>query len=83
MSKKFVITENKKNQIKSLYNINEDMLSYFMSIIKSEMINALKNPNVCGFWVEPIQGEAGVFVPQEGYLKKAQELCKSTSSINC
>jgi hypothetical protein len=45
MSKKFLITENEKNQIKSLYNINEDMLSDFMSIIKSEMINALKNPN--------------------------------------
>ncbi len=37
---------------------------------------ALKNPNVCGFWVEPIQGEAGVFVPGSGYLKKAEQLCK-------
>lgn len=37
---------------------------------------ALQNPNVCGFWVEPIQGEAGVFVPGSGYLKKAEELCK-------
>ncbi len=36
---------------------------------------ALQNPNVCGFWVEPIQGEAGVFVPEDGYLAKAQELC--------
>lgn len=36
---------------------------------------ALKNPNVCGFWVEPIQGEAGVFMPEDGYLAKAQELC--------
>lgn len=36
---------------------------------------ALQNPNVCGFLVEPIQGEAGVYVPQNGYLKKAQELC--------
>ena len=43
MSKKFLITENEKNQIKSLYNINEDMLSDFMSIIKSEMIKVLKN----------------------------------------
>ena len=36
---------------------------------------ALQNPNVCGFWVEPIQGEAGVFVPQDGYMRMAQELC--------
>ncbi len=36
----------------------------------------LANPNVCGFWIEPIQGEAGVYVPQEGYLKAAEELCK-------
>ncbi len=31
---------------------------------------------VAAFFVEPIQGEAGVFVPAEGYLKKAQEICK-------
>ncbi|MBC5774395.1 ornithine--oxo-acid transaminase [Pontibacter sp. KCTC 32443] len=38
---------------------------------------ALKeNPNVCGFLVEPIQGEAGVMVPDEGYLAKCHALCK-------
>lgn len=37
---------------------------------------ALQNPNVCGFWVEPIQGEAGVYVPGSGYLAKAHELCE-------
>ena len=37
---------------------------------------ALAQPNVAGFLVEPIQAEAGVFVPDEGYLKKAAELCK-------
>jgi ornithine--oxo-acid transaminase len=37
---------------------------------------ALANPNVCGLWIEPIQGEAGVYVPQEGYLKAAEALCK-------
>ncbi|MCY1722344.1 ornithine--oxo-acid transaminase [Prolixibacteraceae bacterium Z1-6] len=37
---------------------------------------ALKDPNVAGFLVEPIQAEAGVYVPQDGYLKKAAELCK-------
>jgi ornithine--oxo-acid transaminase len=37
---------------------------------------ALANPNVCGMWIEPIQGEAGVYVPAEGYLKAAEKLCK-------
>ncbi|MFM1879591.1 MAG: hypothetical protein RLZZ241_2457, partial [Bacteroidota bacterium] len=32
-------------------------------------------PNVAAFLVEPIQGEAGVFVPDSGYLKAARELC--------
>jgi ornithine--oxo-acid transaminase len=40
------------------------------------LAKALSNPNVCGLWIEPIQGEAGVYVPQEGYLKAASELCK-------
>ncbi|TVZ59886.1 ornithine--oxo-acid transaminase [Flavobacteriaceae bacterium MAR_2010_105] len=34
------------------------------------------NPNVAGFLVEPIQGEAGVYVPSEGYLSKAKDLCE-------
>ncbi|MDN3492130.1 ornithine--oxo-acid transaminase [Winogradskyella bathintestinalis] len=34
------------------------------------------NSNVAGFLVEPIQGEAGVYVPTEGYLEKAKALCK-------
>ncbi len=42
---------------------------------------ALQDPNVAGFLVEPIQGEAGVFVPDEGYLKKASELCKSKNVL--
>jgi ornithine--oxo-acid transaminase len=37
---------------------------------------ALANPNVCGLWIEPIQGEAGVYVPQEGYLQAAEKLCR-------
>lgn len=36
---------------------------------------ALKDPNVCAFMCEPIQGEAGVKVPQEGYLKGIRKLC--------
>ncbi len=37
--------------------------------------SAISNPNVCGLWIEPIQGEAGVYVPHDGYLKTARELC--------
>ncbi|MDL2265359.1 ornithine--oxo-acid transaminase [Parabacteroides sp. OttesenSCG-928-G07] len=36
----------------------------------------LKNPDVVGFLVEPIQGEAGVVVPDEGYLQTCYELCR-------
>lgn len=39
------------------------------------LAEVLRNPDICGLIVEPIQGEAGVFVPQEGYLRKARELC--------
>ena len=41
----------------------------------------LQDPNVAGFLVEPIQGEAGVFVPDEGYLKKAYDLCKKHKAL--
>ena len=42
-----------------------------------ELEDTLKNnPNVAGFLVEPIQGEAGVYVPAEGYLTKAKALCE-------
>jgi ornithine--oxo-acid transaminase len=41
----------------------------------------LQDPNVAGFLVEPIQGEAGVFVPDEGYLKKAADLCKAKNVL--
>lgn len=37
---------------------------------------ALEDPNVAGFLVEPIQAEAGVYVPEDGFLRKAFELCK-------
>ena len=42
---------------------------------------ALEDPNVAGFLVEPIQGEAGVVVPEEGYLKKSYEMCKSKNVL--
>jgi len=42
---------------------------------------ALQDKNVAGFLVEPIQGEAGVMVPDEGYLSKAYELCKANNVL--
>lgn len=43
--------------------------------------NALQTENIAGFLVEPIQGEAGVYVPQDGYLAKASELCKKHNAL--
>jgi ornithine--oxo-acid transaminase len=45
------------------------------------LAKALEQPNIAGFLVEPIQGEAGVFVPDEGYLAKAYGLCKSKNVL--
>ena len=42
---------------------------------------ALKDPNVAAFMVEPIQGEAGVVVPDENYLKNAYEMCKASNVL--
>lgn len=42
---------------------------------------ALEDPNVAGFMLEPIQGEAGVVVPDEGYLTKAKALCKEKNVL--
>lgn len=42
---------------------------------------ALKDPNVAGFMVEPIQGEAGVVVPDTGYLKEAYRLCHQHQAL--
>ncbi|MBL7137931.1 MAG: ornithine--oxo-acid transaminase [Bacteroidales bacterium] len=45
------------------------------------LANALEDPTVAGFIVEPIQGEAGVFVPDDGYMKRAYELCKEKNVL--
>ncbi|OUX21248.1 MAG: ornithine--oxo-acid transaminase [bacterium TMED250] len=47
----------------------------------SSLKNALKDENVAGFMVEPIQGEAGVIVPDEGYLNEAYNLCKENNVL--
>ncbi|MEJ5304195.1 MAG: ornithine--oxo-acid transaminase [Bacteroidales bacterium] len=45
------------------------------------LARALEDPMVAGFLVEPIQGEAGVYVPDEGYLAKAYEMCKAKNVL--
>ena len=43
--------------------------------------DALKDPHVVGFLVEPIQGEAGVFVPDDAYLQEAYQACKDANVL--
>lgn len=45
------------------------------------LAKALENKNVAGFLVEPIQGEAGVLVPDEGYLAAAKQLCEAANVL--
>jgi len=47
----------------------------------SALEQSLKDPNVAGFMIEPIQGEAGVIIPNEGYLYKAKELCQKAQVL--
>lgn len=42
---------------------------------------ALKHPHVAGFMFEPIQGEAGVFVPDDGYLKAIRRVCTENNVL--
>ncbi len=50
-------------------NIEYDNIDQLEDVLKN-------NPNIAGFLVEPIQGEAGVYVPSEGYLAKAKSICE-------
>lgn len=45
------------------------------------LTEALRDPTVVGFVVEPIQGEGGVVLPRPGYLKAARELCASAEVL--
>lgn len=45
------------------------------------LIKALEDKNVAGFLVEPIQGEAGVLVPDDGYLAKTKSLCEAANVL--
>ncbi|MEO1253989.1 MAG: ornithine--oxo-acid transaminase [Bacteroidota bacterium] len=47
----------------------------------AELERVIKGENIAGFLVEPIQGEAGVMVPDEGYIKGAKELCEQNEVL--
>jgi ornithine--oxo-acid transaminase len=47
----------------------------------ASLSEALRNKNVCAFLVEPIQGEAGVVVPEDGYLAKAKQYCEDANVL--
>jgi len=42
-----------------------------------EALRAAITPNTVGFLVEPVQGEAGIIVPPDGYLREVSEICKA------
>lgn len=56
-----------------LISINYDDITSLEEVLKDE--------TVAGFMVEPIQGEAGVYVPEDGYLKTAYEMCKAANVL--
>ncbi|MBS3899129.1 MAG: aspartate aminotransferase family protein [Dethiobacter sp.] len=47
----------------------------------SELEEQLKTKDVAGFIVEPIQGEGGIIVPEQGYLKAAEALCRRYGAL--
>jgi ornithine--oxo-acid transaminase len=54
------------------------LLPGFISIPFNDVFavkNILQDPTICAVIIEPIQGEAGVFVPDDGYLSRVRELC--------
>jgi len=55
--------------VPGIKKINYNSISSLERVLKG-------NPNICAFIVEPIQGEAGVIIPSDGYLKSAYQLCK-------
>ena len=47
----------------------------------AEALRAAINPNTAAFLVEPIQAEAGILIPPDGYLKKAKEICEQNNVL--
>ncbi|MBC7848844.1 MAG: ornithine--oxo-acid transaminase, partial [Chitinophagaceae bacterium] len=68
----------------SAYNNYGPFMPGFITIPYNDLASlseALRNKNVCAFLVEPIQGEAGVVVPEDGYLAKARQYCTDANVL--
>ncbi len=88
-----VCSQNFHGRTSTVISFSSDPLSFtkfgpympgFVSIPFNDLTalsEVLKNKNICGFLVEPIQGEAGVVVPDEGYLSKAKQYCEDANVL--
>jgi len=47
----------------------------------AEALRKAITPNTCAFLLEPVQGEAGIIIPPEGYLKEAEKICKENNVL--
>lgn len=65
-----VARENFGPYTRGFYKVEYDNIEALETLLEKD------GENIAGFLIEPIQGEAGVYVPSEGYLKKAKELCE-------
>jgi ornithine--oxo-acid transaminase len=72
---------NDQNARRNFGPFSEGFISIAYDDIQALEATLVANPNVMGFLVEPIQGEAGVYVPSEGYLTEAKELCAKHSVL--
>lgn len=66
------------------YNNFGPLIGGFISIPYNDVFavkNILQDPTICAVFLEPIQGEAGVFVPDDGYLKSVSEMCKEANVL--
>ena len=60
-------------------SINPPSPSPSLPLLSISIQRVLSDPTVAGLMLEPIQGEAGVVIPQDGYLKKVSELCRTNN----
>lgn len=58
-----------------------EVFSVYCEVTLNPFQKALRDPNVCAFMVEPIQGEAGVVVPDEGYLREVRRVCTENNVL--